>query len=220
MKKIACLFGAAALMLSPVTQVSAFGGFGGGIPGLGGGGDGGSSTDWGALESDADTVMSDLYEGTKLLISSSASMYEAIGLKELAANARGIAKKLEDEGSFSGSIADEAAAQSKEGMIEVSAKLKEAGSLDANQKSALGKAFGQYVVGGLKYIKGLKKGKDVVSKAKDAPMTKVATFVGVVKAVPTAVKGAESFFGKVPEVIKLMKTADITLPADASELTI
>ena len=210
-----------ALLMSVVTANSyALGHSGIKLPGLGGGSGGDSAVNWDDVAGTGQNAIVDIYKGTQLLIRSTAEMAEAIGLKEQAALLYAQAKKIKDDGSVTGDYdLGEAAKQTSETMDLIEKALSEAKELTAQQKEAVGKSVAQYVVGGIRYIKGMKSIKDVASQASDAPMTKMMQFKEIIGIAPTAVEGAKAFFGKIPQVIKLMKTKGIQTPANVSEMS-
>lgn len=209
------------LLMSVVTANSyAIGHSGLKVPGLGGGSGGDSAVNWDDVAGTGQNAIVDIYKGTQLLIRSTAQMAEAIGLKEQAAPLYAQADKIADDGSVTGGFKiKEAAKQTDETMALIEKTLSEAKELTAQQKEAVGKSVAQYVVGGIRYIKGMKSIKDVASQASGAPMTKMMQFKDIIAIVPTAVEGAKAFFGKIPQVIKLMKTKGIQTPANISEVT-
>jgi len=208
-------------LMSVVTANSyAFGVGGLKVPSLGGGSSGDSGVNWDDVAGTGKSAMADIYKGTQLLIRSTAQMAEAIGLKEQAAPLYGQADKISEDGSVTGGFdLGEASKQTDETMALIEKTLSEAKELTAQQKEAVGKSVAQYVVGGIRYIKGMKSLKDVASQASDAPMTKLVQFKDIIAVAPTAVEGAKAFFGKIPQVVKLMKTKGVQAPDNMSDLT-
>jgi hypothetical protein len=190
------------------------------IPGMGGGSSSSSSSvNWSDLASTGQSAEKDIYAGARLLALSTITMAEALGFKDVAAALKAQVNGISEDGSVSGDFdLGETSELSGSVFEKIRGDKKQLANLDASQKAKLTDSMSQYVVGGIRYIKGVKSIKDVASSAKDAPMMQMSNFVGLIKLAPVAVTGAKDFFGKVPEVIKLMSAVDVAMPDNISDI--
>lgn len=163
-----------------------------------------AAIDWNELASIGDDAIVDIVLGSKLLSESLATIAEALDLQDQAATLRSQANGIDSSGTQSSSSSlKEIQAQNENVSKLVLDKLSVVESLSEAQKEQVTKGLQQYVLGGVRYVKGLKSGKDVFEKSSDAPMMKKRKFVDVVKVVPTALGGAKGLLGTAPKLIQL-----------------
>ena len=178
-----------------------------------------NAINWDDLATTGASAEIDIYVGTKLMNKALANMAEALDLKEEAASLNAEAEKISDDGSISGSYnLSENNKKSETTSKLVVKSLNEANELSLEQKKALGSGIAQYAVGGLRYVKGVKSIKDVVESAKDAPLTQVANFVGLIKLAPTALKGAQLLVTNAPALVSALSAKDVAEPAEMKDL--
>ncbi|GAW87140.1 conserved hypothetical protein [Bathymodiolus platifrons methanotrophic gill symbiont] len=202
----------------PISNANAFGLPDIKVPGVSTG-SAASNVNWGDLASTGDSAEKKVYTGTRLLALSSITMAEALGYKEDAAALKAQVEAITKDGSVSGSFnLGETAEASGSIMEKISGDKEQLASLSEEQKAKLTESMFQYVIGGVKYLEGVKGVSDVASKAADAPMTQMANFVGVIKLAPVAATGAKDFFMKVPAVVNMMMAADIAMPDNISDM--
>ena len=183
------------------------------MPGIGGGSSSGASVNWGDLATTGQNAQKDVIGGVYLLSMSTASIADALGFKEEAAKLRGQVKGMSEDGSTSGDYDLNETQKSSAALLQkISESTKQVMALAAVQKEEISKAMVQFGLGTMKYIVGVKGVKAVVEKAGDAPMMQMTKFVEIIKLAPTIAKGATEIIGKVPQLIKLMKQADIEIP--------
>jgi len=221
-KKVGTIALGLSLMLSASTQVLAFG-----LGGLGGsalssvtGGGTNSNTNWGNLASTGQNAEKDIYGGTRLMALSTLSMADALGYKSEAASLNSQVKKMSEDGSVSGDFdLGETTKMADSVMDKIIKDKAQLTKIDEKQKKKLGKAMEEYSIGGFKYITGAKAISDVASKAGNAPMSEMMKFAGMIKLVPTTIKGAQHLFGKIGQVVEVMRAADVAVPDDMDNLT-
>ncbi len=202
----------------PISNANAFGLPDIKIPGVSEGSSS-SNVNWGDLSSMGDSAEKNIYTGTRLLALSSITMAEALGYKKEAAALKAQVEAITKDGSVSGGFdLGETAEASGSIMEKISGDKEQLGALSKEQKAKLTESMSQYVIGGTKYIKGLKDIRDVATQATDAPATQIASFIGIIKLAPVAVSGAKDFFMKVPDVVNMMMAADIAMPDNISEM--
>ena len=202
----------------PVSNANAFGLPDVKVPGLSAASTS-SNVNWGDLASTGDSAEKNIYTGTRLLALSSITMAEALGYKQEAAALKAQVEAIAKDGSVSGGFdLGETAEASGSIMEKISGDKEQLSALSKEQKAKLTESMSQYVAGGVKYIKGVKGVSNIAAKAKDAPVTKMASFAGIIKLAPVAVTGAKDFFMKAPDVVKMMMAADIAMPDNINEM--
>ncbi|PLY02719.1 MAG: hypothetical protein C0624_07830 [Desulfuromonas sp.] len=197
-----------ALALLVVGQVSSALAFG--VPGLGGGSS--SGTDWGKLEDQTKAALVNLYTGQAELSEGVAMLAEIVDLKDEAATLRGQAEKVKECGSSSCGEFGESQKSSDEVAQKVVEKLEGVETLTEEQKAIANDAMGKYLDGSIKYALGLKDAKSLFGQAKDAPAMQKPKFLGLIKAVPAATKGATSLAQTAPKIFDIATAKDIKYP--------
>lgn len=178
-----------------------------------------SSVDWSSMSTESDAALINLYQGQATLSSAVADLAEILELKDEAAGLRASAQAVSECGASSCSQFSEVTEQDEKVTEQVIAKLDaEAESLSAEQKEKAGDALNKYVVGGLKFYQGLQDAKRLGEIASDAPMLQKPKFLGLLKAIPTAGKGAANIAQTAPTLISIATAADIKKPEGAEEL--
>lgn len=212
---IASAMAVAVFTAVPLNNLYAFG-----LPSLGGSKSSESSdVNWKDLASNGSSAEKDIYVGSRLLAKSTITMAEALGYKKEAAALQAQVDAISEDGSISGDFdLGETSELSGSVFEKISSDKQQLASLDAGQKEMMSKSMSQYAVGGVRYIKGVKKAKDVASKAADAPMTQMSKFSGIIKLAPTAARGAKDFFGKIPQVVDIMTAEDIAMPDNINDI--
>lgn len=178
-----------------------------------------SSVDWGDVSSQSDAALINLYQGQATLSSAVADLADILELQDEAAGLRASAQAVSECGASSCSEFSEVTEQDAKVQEQVVAELeKQAETLSEDQKEKAGDALKKYVVGGIQFAKGLKDAQRLGEVAADAPMLQKPKFIGLVKAVPTAAKGATSIAQTAPTLFSIATAADIKEPEGTEEM--
>lgn len=178
-----------------------------------------SSVDWGNLSTQSDAALINLYQGQATLSSAVADLADILELQDEAAGLRASAKAVSECGASSCSEFSEVTEQDAKVQEQVVAELhKQAESLSEEQKEKAGEALKKYVVGGIQFASGLKDAQKLIEVAADAPMLQKPKFLGLIKAVPTAAKGAENIIQTAPALFNVATAADIKEPEGKDDL--
>lgn len=178
-----------------------------------------SSVNWGDVSTQSDAALVNLYQGQATLSSAVADLADILELKDEAAGLRASAKSVSECGASSCSEFSEVTKQdAKVQELVVSQLEQQANELSEEQKEKAGDALQKYVVGGIKFAAGLKDAERLGKIAADAPMMQKPKFVGLLRALPTAVEGATNIAQTAPALFNIATTADIKEPEGADEL--
>ena len=193
-------------------QALAFGGFS--LPGLDGGDKEKSAVNWDDLAGTGKGAVADIYVGAKLLGEAIGNMAEALDLKEQAGVLKTQADGISKDGTQSSdSNLKEIQNSANSTGILVLDQLAAADKLTVGQKKALGDAAVQYGIGAVRYVAGIKGGKDVVSQIGDAPLMQASKFVNLLKVVPVAANGGINMVSVGPKLFALMSDKGINTPS-------
>lgn len=178
-----------------------------------------SSVDWGDVSTQSDAALINLYQGQSTLSSAVADLADILELQDEAAGLRASAQAVSECGASSCSEFSEVTEQDAKVQEQVVAELdKQAESLSEEQKEKAGVALEKYVVGGIQFAKGLKDAQRLGEIAADAPMLQKPKFLGLIKAVPTAAKGAGNIAQTAPTLFNIATAADIKEPEGKDEM--
>ncbi|PTB88841.1 hypothetical protein C9928_05420 [Pseudidiomarina aestuarii] len=178
-----------------------------------------SSVDWGDMSTQSDAALINLYQGQATLSAAVADLADILELQEEAAGLRASAKAVSECGASSCSDFSEVTEQdAKVQKLVVSELENKADSLSDSQKVKAGEALEKYVTGGIQYAKGLQDAQRLAEVAGDAPMLQKPKFLGLLKAVPTAAKGASNIIQTAPTLFTIATSADIKEPEGKDEM--
>lgn len=178
-----------------------------------------SSVDWGDVSTQSDAALINLYSGQATISSAVADLAAILELQDEAAGLRASAQAVSECGASSCSEFSEVTEQDAKVQEKVIAELdKQAETLSEDQKEKAGQALEKYVVGGIQFAAGLKDAERLSEIAADAPILQKPKFLGLLKALPTAVKGGTNILQTAPSLFKIATAADIKEPEGKEEL--
>ncbi|RUO50630.1 hypothetical protein CWE21_00555 [Pseudidiomarina aquimaris] len=178
-----------------------------------------SSVDWGDVSTQSDAALINLYQGQATLSSAVADLADILELQDEAAGLRASAQAVSECGASSCSEFSEVTEQDAKVQEQVVAELeRQAESLSDDQKAKAEEALKKYVVGGIQFATGLKDARRLGEIAADAPMLQKPKFLGLIKAVPTAAKGAANIAQTAPTLFNIATAADIKKPEGGDEM--
>jgi hypothetical protein len=177
------------------------------------------STDWGDISMQSDAALINLYRGQATLSSAVADLADILELQDEAAGLRASAKAVSECGAVSCSEFSEVTEQDAKVQEQVVAEFdKQAESLSDEQKEKAADALQKYVVGGIQFANGLKDAQRLASVAADAPVLQKPKFLGLIKAIPTATKGAATIIQTGPALFNIATAADIKEPEGKNDM--
>lgn len=186
--------------------------------GVGGGGGGGGN--WGAIAKEFNAGMVTIAEQSAETARIIATLLDALDLKQQAAELRGKADNIQKKGDSLGADDLDSTNQLSDNAVkEIEAKMSEAGSLSAEQKTKMAEAAARYIPTLVKAIEGVKQVKNAASQAQSAGTPGMAdgmTVVNVAKNIPTLAPKAISFVGNSIQtgttLMKILREKDVAVP--------
>ena len=167
---------------------------------LGGGGGGGS---WKAIVTGWRDGLALAVKAFVAFGNAQANIAEALGLKKEAALMRAQAKKIEESGdSLGGSQLEEFGQNSASTQKAINDKIKKTAVLDANQKTVLAKASGNFAKALVSLAAGVVKLVDASSKASSAPKPGFSD-LDAIKVAPQIVELMPKAVGVIPKIFEV-----------------